>query len=107
MASALRNSSSPAPSSPISTFSPTLAEKSVGSSKATDTSSRSCSRDMAVMSVPSRVIRPAVASCSRGTRAVSVVLPEPVAPTRAIVSPGRIRRSIRDSTGTEPGSASG
>ncbi|EYT83794.1 hypothetical protein CF54_05230 [Streptomyces sp. Tu 6176] len=107
-----RSSSSPpgasVPSSvPMRTFSATLAEKSVGSSKATETRARRVSRSSARMSVPSRVIRPEVSSCSRGTSAVSVVLPLPVAPTRAIDSPGRMCRSTRSSSGGEPGGASG
>ena len=49
-------------------------------------------------------IRPPVTSYSRGTSAVSVVLPEPVAPTSAIVSPARMVRSTPRSTSS---SASG
>ena len=49
---------------------------------------------------PSIVMRPAVTSYSRGTSEVSTVLPEPVAPTTATVSPGATSRSTSCSTGT-------
>ena len=56
------------------------------------------------MSVPSRRIAPQVTSASRGTRASSVVLPEPVAPTSATVSPGASSRLTPRSTGlADPG----
>ncbi|BFO15430.1 hypothetical protein SHKM778_18180 [Streptomyces sp. KM77-8] len=42
-----------------------------------------------------------------GTRAVRVVLPLPVAPTRARDSPGRMWRSMRSRTGGESAGASG
>ncbi len=107
-ASARSSSGSPAVSgAPIRTFSPADAENSVGSSNAMATSVRSSCLGIAVMSRPSSVIRPSVASCSRGTSAVSVVLPLPVAPTRAIVSPGRMCRSMRSRTGGESAGASG
>ena len=41
------------------------------------------------MSTPSSSTRPAVVSYRRGTSAVIVVLPQPVGPTSATVSPGR------------------
>ena len=44
------------------------------------------------------MIRPAVTSYSLGTSEVSTVLPDPVAPTIASVSPGEIARSTSCST---------
>ncbi|CAM5643660.1 hypothetical protein SVIOM342S_01339 [Streptomyces violaceorubidus] len=79
----------------------------MGSSKATATIARNSSRDRAVMSSPSSVIRPSVTSCRRGTSAVSVVFPLPVAPTRAMDSPGRMCRVTSVRRGGEPGGASG
>ncbi len=52
--------------------------------------------------------RPAVTSYSRGTSAVSVVLPEPVAPTTATVSPGcdlEVDVAQHRLVGLRPGSA--
>lgn len=41
---------------------------------------------------------PAVTSMSRGTRPSSVVLPEPVDPTTAVVVPGRTSKVMSDNT---------
>ena len=79
---------------PSSTFSRTDAENSVGSSKATAICPRRSARSRSRMSTPSSRIEPSVTSYSRLIRLVSVVLPDPVAPTRAMVSPGRTSRSI-------------
>ncbi len=68
---------------------PTLIEKSVASSNAVATVERSEGSVRSRTSWPSMVTRPEVTSRSRGTSAVRVVLPEPVAPTTARVSPGR------------------
>ena len=87
-ASASAISSSVASGRPRVRFSRTLIENSVASSKATPTTERSESRVTSRMSRPSSVIRPAVTSIRRGTSETSVVLPEPVAPTMASVSPG-------------------
>ena len=44
------------------------------------------------MSLPSRRIRPSWGSYRRHSRRITVVLPEPVGPTRATCSPGAIRK---------------
>ena len=87
--SASSTSASVASGRPSVRFSRTLIEKSVASSNAVATTVRSWASGRSRTSTPSRVTRPAVTSKSRPTSAVSVVLPEPVAPTRATVSPGR------------------
>ena len=74
-------------------FSRTDIENSVGSSNAVATTERSESRVRLRMSCPSMVIDPAVTSYRRGTRLVRTVLPEPVAPTTATVSPAARSRS--------------
>ncbi len=86
------------PGAPRATFSVTLAENSTGSSNAVATTRRRSARRRSRTSTPSTVIRPPVTSASLGTSMVSVVLPEPVAPTRATVSPGRNSRSMPRST---------
>ena len=50
-------------------------------------------------STPSTSTSPPVASNSRGTRLSSVVLPLPVLPMTAVISPGRAVRSTPHSTG--------
>ena len=89
---AARIASSVASLTPKPTFSRTLAENSVGSSNAQPTRLRSSGSGSSRMSVPSSVIRPPVTSASRGTRCSRVVLPDPVAPTSATVSPGSSSR---------------
>ncbi len=94
------------PGVPSRTFSRTDAENSVGSSKATATLDRNSARSNSLMSTPSSAIDPSVTSYIRFTRLVSVVLPEPVAPTRASVSPGFSSRSMPRSRSSLLGAAS-
>ena len=64
--------------------------------------SRSCSRT----STPSTRTWPSVASYSRGMRLMSVLLPEPVLPTNAVISPGEARNERSWRTGcSAPGIA--
>ena len=79
------------PGAPSSTLSRTELENSVVSSKATATMVRSSSTLKSRRSTPSIVIAPAVTSYSRGTSWSSVLLPLPVMPTSAMVSPGADR----------------
>ena len=81
------------------TFSRTLAENRVGSSNALPISVRSTGSGRSRMSVPFRVIDPAVGSASRGTSWSSVVLPDPVAPVSARVWPGSSSSVTPRSTG--------
>ena len=81
-------------------FSRAHIENSVGSSNAVATIVRRLASSRSRTSTPSMVTRPAVTSYSRGTSAVSVVLPEPVAPTTATVSPGATSRFTSRSTGS-------
>src|SRR5699024_9945482 len=83
---------------PSSTFSRTVAENRVASSKAMETISRRSWRVMSRTSTPSTRTLPPVTSNSRGTREIIVVFPQPVSPTSAIVSPGRTCRSTPSST---------
>ena len=80
---AARTSSSVPSGRPSRTFSRTEAENRVASSKATETLERRSSRSRSRMSTPSSSTEPPVTSYSRFSSAVSVVLPEPVAPTTA------------------------
>jgi hypothetical protein len=89
---------------PSVTFSRTLAENNVASSNAVATVARSSSRRRSRMSHPPMEMHPAVTSYSRGTNSSSVVLPDPVAPTSAMVSPSRMVKSTPRSTSS---SASG
>ena len=52
------------------------------------------------MSIPSMVILPWVTSAKRCSKVARVLLPAPVAPTRATVSPGVMCRLISLSTST-------
>ena len=100
---AARTSSSEPSGLPSRTFSRTDAENSVASSKATETRERSTSRSRSLMSTPSRMTEPPVTSYSRLISEVSVVFPDPVAPTMATVSPGRSSRSTpRSSSAGRP-----
>ena len=87
-ASAASISSSVASGRPSSTFSRTLIENSTGSSNTVAICCATTVRRRSRTSTPSRVIRPAVTSYSRDGSADIVVLPDPVAPTIATVSPG-------------------
>ena len=88
-----------ASTAPKLTFSLTLAENRVGSSNAQPTRVRSSGRVSSRMSVPSSRMDPAVTSASRGISCRSVVLPDPVAPTSASVSPGSSSSRMSRSTG--------
>lgn len=55
-------------------------------------------------SIPSTVIEPSLGSYILASSFTTVDFPDPVAPTSAIRSPGRIRRSSPDTAGAaEPG----
>ena len=88
-----------ASAAPKLTFSLTLAENKVGSSNAQPTRVRSSGSVSSRMSVPSSRMAPPVTSASRGISWSSVVLPAPVAPTSASVSPGSSSRPMSLSTG--------
>src|SRR5664279_5660039 len=79
-------------------FSATVAENRNGSSLTTATAARSERRLTVRMSAPSSRICPALASYRREISATRLVLPEPVAPTRATVLPAGTSRSMSLST---------
>ena len=81
-------------------FSRALIENSVGSSNAVATSWRRWARSRSRTSTPSIVTAPPVTSNNRGTNAVRLDLPVPVAPTTATVSPGWMSRLTSRSTGS-------
>ena len=97
--SAASMSASVASGCPISRFSRTLAENSVGSSNANPTCRAQAAAARCRAGRARRACtRPAVGSCSRASSVATVVLPAPVAPTSASVSPGWISRSTPRST---------
>ena len=98
--SAASTASSSASGAPNITFSLTLAENSVASSKAQPTAWRSRSSGRSRTSAPSSRTDPEVASASRGTSCSRVDLPEPVAPVSTSVWPGVRSSTMSRSTGS-------